>query len=75
MGNGRGKKPLFPGFESPAIAHNELVASARFASFDVPEEISQGIAGRCAGNLCVDQKRKICARRGVLPATIKPFSI
>jgi hypothetical protein len=32
MGNGSGKKPLFAGLESPAIAHNELVASARFVN-------------------------------------------
>jgi len=37
MGNGREEKPLFPGLESPAIAHNELAASARFVTFDVPE--------------------------------------
>jgi hypothetical protein len=32
-----GGKPLFSGLESPAIAHDELVANARFATFDVPE--------------------------------------
>src|SRR5689334_13344974 len=32
-----GEKPLFPGLESPAIAHDELVASARVRAFDVPE--------------------------------------
>jgi hypothetical protein len=37
MGNGRGKKPLFPGLESPAIVHNALVANARSVAFDVPE--------------------------------------
>jgi hypothetical protein len=37
MGNGRGEKPLFPGLDSPAIAHNELVARARFVTFDVAE--------------------------------------
>jgi hypothetical protein len=31
-----GEKPLFAGLESPAIAHNRLAASARFATFDVP---------------------------------------
>jgi hypothetical protein len=55
-----GEKPLFPGLESPAIAHNELVASARFVRFDVGSEISQGIARRRVGNLSGDQ-RKICA--------------
>jgi hypothetical protein len=28
-----GEKPLFPGLESPAIAHSELAASARFVIF------------------------------------------
>jgi hypothetical protein len=28
-----GEKALFPGLESPAIAHNELAASARFGAF------------------------------------------
>ena len=31
------EKPLFAGFESPAIAHNELAARAGFVAFDVPE--------------------------------------
>ena len=30
-----GEKAPFPGLESPAIAHNELVASAGFVTFDV----------------------------------------
>jgi len=37
-GNSREEKPLFPDFESPAIAHDELVASARFVTFDVRSE-------------------------------------
>jgi hypothetical protein len=32
-----GKNPLFPGLESPAIAHNELAARAGFATFDAAE--------------------------------------
>jgi hypothetical protein len=36
-GNGRGEKPLFAGLGAPAIALNELVASAGFAAFDAPE--------------------------------------
>jgi hypothetical protein len=34
MGNGRAEKPLFAGLQLPAIAHNERVASAGFATFD-----------------------------------------
>jgi hypothetical protein len=37
MGDGRGKKPPFAGLGSPAIAHNQLAASAGVATFDVPE--------------------------------------
>src|SRR6185437_13075468 len=37
MGNGREEKPRFAGLESPAIAHSELVASARFGTVHVPE--------------------------------------
>src|SRR6185437_17097993 len=37
MGNGRGEMPLLPGLASPAIDHNELVASARSVTFDVQE--------------------------------------
>jgi len=32
-----GEKPLFAGLQSPAIAHNELAASAGVETFDVPE--------------------------------------
>jgi hypothetical protein len=38
MGNGRGRKALFAGLESLAIAHNERAASTRFGTFDVPEQ-------------------------------------
>jgi hypothetical protein len=60
MGNGRGKKALFPGLELPAIAHSELAASAGFVAFDVPERDFPGIASRRVGNLRVDQI-EICA--------------
>jgi hypothetical protein len=58
MDNGREEEPLFTGLESPAIAQNEPVASARFVTADVPREISQGIAGWRVGNFCIDQKEK-----------------
>jgi hypothetical protein len=63
------------GPESPAIAHNELAASARFVTFDVRIEISQGIARRCVGNFCVDQKENLRAwRSGALPETTTPLT-
>jgi hypothetical protein len=34
MGNGRLKRPRFPGLESRSIAHNEVAASAKFATVD-----------------------------------------
>jgi hypothetical protein len=65
----RGKAAV-PGFESPAIGHNKLVASARFVTFDVRSEISQEIARRRVGNLPVDQRKNLRARRSrALPAT------
>jgi hypothetical protein len=61
MGNGREEKPLFPGFESPAIAHNELVASAGFATFEVSEEDFPGKRSPARRKFVCRPKRKICA--------------
>src|SRR5690349_5882646 len=36
MGNGSGERPLFPGLDSPAIAHDERAASAEAETFDAP---------------------------------------
>jgi hypothetical protein len=60
-GNGPGKKALFPGLESPAIAHNELVASAGFAAFDVPERDFPGNRSPPRWKFVSRPKRKICA--------------
>jgi hypothetical protein len=71
-GNGREEKPLFAGLQPPAIAHNELVASARFVTFDVPERDSQGIARRCVETSVSTKKKNLRARRSrALPATTK----
>jgi hypothetical protein len=61
MGNGRGKKPLFAGLGSPAIAHNGLVASARFVTFDVPERDFPGNRSPPRRKLPCRPKRKMCA--------------
>jgi hypothetical protein len=39
----------------------------------VRREIPQGIARRCVGNFCVEQKENLRARRSALPAT-KPLT-
>jgi hypothetical protein len=61
MGDGRGKKALFPGLESPTIAHNELAASAGFAAFDVPERDFRGNRSPARWKFACRPKRKICA--------------
>jgi hypothetical protein len=61
MGNGRGEKPLFAGLELPAIAHNELNASAGFVTFDVPERDFPGNRWPLRWKFVYRPKRKICA--------------
>jgi hypothetical protein len=58
MGNGREEKPLFAGLESPAIAHNELAASAGFVPFDVPERDFPGNRSPLRGKFACRPKRK-----------------
>jgi hypothetical protein len=58
MGNGQREKPLFPGLESPAIAHNELAASAGFAAFDVPERDFPGNRSPLRWKFACRPKRK-----------------
>jgi hypothetical protein len=60
MGNGRGRKARFAGFEALAIAHNEHAASARFGTFDVPEQDFPGNRSPLRWKFCVSSK-KICA--------------
>jgi hypothetical protein len=61
MGNGRGEKPLFAGLESPAIAHNDLAASAGFVTFDVPERDFPGNRSPRRWKFVSRPQRKICA--------------
>jgi hypothetical protein len=56
-----GEKPLFAGLESPAIAHNELAASAGFVAFDVPERDFPGNRSPARWKFACRPKRKICA--------------
>ena len=65
-GNGRDEKPLFPGLESPAIAHHELIASARFVTFDGPERDFPGNPSPLVLEISVSTKKKdlrACQRR------------
>ena len=52
------EKPLFAGLESPAIAHNELVASPRVVTFDVPERDFPGNRSPLRWKFLCDQKEK-----------------
>jgi hypothetical protein len=61
MGNGYREKPLFAGFESPAIAHNELVARARVVTSDFPERDFPVNRSRVRWKFVCRSKRKICA--------------
>jgi hypothetical protein len=70
MGNGLGEKPLFAGLEPPAIAHNELVASARFGTFDVPERDFPRNRSPARWKFVGRPKKNL----GVLPATTTPLT-
>jgi len=69
------EKPLFAALESPAIAHNELAASAGFGAFDGTERHFPGNRSPPALEIRVSAKKKnLRARRsGALPAT-KPLT-
>src|SRR5690348_6404608 len=71
-GQWSGKKPPFAGLESPAIAHNELVANARFVAFDVPERDFPGNRLPPRWKFVCRPKRKTA--RGALPATTTPLT-
>jgi hypothetical protein len=70
-----GGKPLFAGLESPAIAHSELAASARFGTFDVPERDFPGNRAPPRWKFVCRPKRKICAPSELaLPATTRSLT-
>jgi hypothetical protein len=50
MGNGRRKRPRFPGLESPSIAHNDVAASAKFAAVEARGRVFFGNRGSALGN-------------------------
>jgi len=60
-GHWPGEKPLFPGLEAPAIAHNALAASAGFGTFDAPERDFPGNRSPPRWKFVCHQKRKISA--------------
>jgi hypothetical protein len=61
MGNGRRKRPRFPGLESPAIAHNEVAASAKVAAVEAPGRSFFGNRGSTAGKFTPSRKRNFRA--------------
>jgi hypothetical protein len=70
-----GKKPLFAGLESPTIAHDELVASPGFVTFDVPERDFPGNRSPLRWKFLCRPERNLRARRsGALPATTTPLT-
>jgi hypothetical protein len=60
------EKAAVCGPESPAIAHNEVIASARFVTFDVPEGDFPGNRSPVRWKFAFRPKRKICAREVAL---------
>jgi hypothetical protein len=57
-GNGRGEKQLIARLESPAIAHDELVASAGFVTFDGPRAGFPKESPAAALEVCLSTKIK-----------------
>jgi hypothetical protein len=55
------EKAMFAGLESPAIAHNELVANAGFVTLDVPERDFPGNRSPPRWKFLCRPKRKIYA--------------
>src|SRR6185437_11763830 len=73
MGNGRGKKPLFAGLERRPLPIMSSLRAPESWPLTFRSEISQGIARRRVGNLCVDQKEKSARQAGgALPAADCP---
>ncbi len=60
-GRWRGEKALFPGLESPAIGHDELVAGAGVEAFDGPERDFPGNRSPPGWKFVCRPKRKIRA--------------
>jgi hypothetical protein len=74
-GHWPGEKPLFPGLEAPAIAHNALAASAGFGTFDAPERDFPGNRSPPRWKfVCHQKKKNQRACRSAIPATIRPLT-
>jgi hypothetical protein len=58
MGNRRRKRPRFPGLESPAIAHNDVAASAKFAAVEAPKRAFFGNRGSGLREIYTGPKKK-----------------
>jgi hypothetical protein len=70
------EKPLFSALGSPAIAHNELVAGARFVTFDVAERDFPGNRSPARWKFVGRPKEKSARQaKCALPATTTPFTV
>jgi hypothetical protein len=58
MGNGGRKRPRFPRLESPDIAHNEVVASAKCAAVEASERVFLRNRGSTVGKFAPARKKK-----------------
>jgi hypothetical protein len=74
-GNGRGKTPPFAGLQSPAIAHNEFVASARYVTLGVAARDFPGNRSPPRWKFASRPKKNRRAwRRGALAAATMPLT-
>src|SRR5690242_7093547 len=69
-----GEKAPFPGLESPAIAHNELVASAGFVTFDALERDFPANRSPPRWKFVSRPQRIICASGEARSATTTPLT-
>jgi hypothetical protein len=74
MGNGSRKNAGKHAARRGAIVHNELAASARFVTFDVPERDFPGNRSLAGWKFVCRPKENLRARRRALPATITPLT-
>jgi O-antigen/teichoic acid export membrane protein len=65
MGNGRRKRPRFPGLESLSIARNDVAANAKFAAVDARGHIFPGNRGSARGKFTPSRKTNYRKSRAI----------